>query len=322
MTKYGRDEIWSYTSNIAKLFKHLDKLQDLQNGRVSPIMVHVIPTHRCKLNCAHCCFKNRKDRNADMTKDVFLRSIVDLSRLGVKALEFTGGGDPVQWPHINWAIDLAKDHGFHLGMITNGIDAGNVHDWNAFDWVRVSLNTLDYRKNLPLEFFKNSRADVSFCYIWNKFSDYNIGKIIDFANEHKIACRLAPDCIKPVEEIANEMYHIKEALKDFPDNKYVKLSDFNIDLFRPNNDCRIHMIKPCLYLDGHLYACPSAELAIENDFQISPKTRVCKYDEIKKFYNSEEAIKKREYDCSYCKYVKQQAILEALLMDTVHNEFA
>jgi MoaA/NifB/PqqE/SkfB family radical SAM enzyme len=315
-------EIYSYTSNIAKLLKHLPELKDIQKGIVSPIMIHTIVTHKCQLNCAHCCFKNRKNKKADMPFVVWTKAISDFARLGVKALEFTGGGDPVLWEYINEGIEFARNCFMKLGMITNGIGINKVEDWNQFEWVRVSLNTLDYRKDLKIDILKKSRADISFCYIWNEHSDKNIKKIIDYANKHEIVCRLAPDCIKPVREIAIEMEHIKNVLESFPDNKYVLLSDFNIDFFRPNDDCRIHMIKPCLYLDGYLYACPSAELAFENDKQISSKTRICKYDEIFEFYRSKEAIKKREYNCSYCKYVKQQAILDALLMNTIHNDFA
>lgn len=314
-------EIHSYTSNISKLFKHLSKLQDLQNGKVSPIMVHAITTHRCQLNCIHCCFKNRENQQADMTLEVWKKSMSQFFNLGVRALEFTGGGDPMLWPHLNEAVSFCYKKNMHMGMITNGLGLTNLDDWNKFDWVRISLNTLDYKDDLDIEIVKKSIADVSLCYIWNDHSDSKIEKVIKFANDHKIACRLAPDCIKPVDEIEQDINYIRSVLKLYK-NEYVLLSDFNIDFFRENNDCRIHMIKPCLYLDGWLYACPSAELAVENNKQISHKVRICKYGEIEKFYRSKEAIEKKEYNCSYCKYVKQQSILEALLMETKHNDFA
>jgi hypothetical protein len=209
-----------------------------------------------------------------------------------------------------------------MGVITNGLGIENVKDWTLFDWVRVSLNTLEYKDNLDIQLLLDSNIDISFCYIWNETAHKHFSKIIDFSNKYKIACRVAPDCITTLDKISDQLNFIDSQLKLYPDNEYVLLSDFNIDLYRPNNDCRIHMIKPCLYLDGYLYACPSAELAIENNKQIAPKTRVCYHTEILDFYKSKEAIKKRELDCSYCKYVKQQAILEALLMDTKHNDFA
>lgn len=316
------EEIYSYTSNTAKLLKHLDELKNIQNGKVAPIMVHSIPTHKCQLNCVHCCFKNRKDRNAQHDLDEWKEGILQFSKLGTRALEYTGGGDPTLWSYINEGTEYAKGLGYHIGIITNGVGVDKIHTWDCFDWVRVSLNTLDYKDDLDISLLRKHDVVISFCYIWNEFSERNIKKVIDFANYHKIVCRLAPDCIKPLNEIDESVEYIRKYLTKFPENKYVFLSDFNIDTVRKNNDCRIHMIKPCFYLDGWVYACPSAELAVENNKQIQHKARVCRYNDIISFYKSEDASKPRDLDCSYCKYVKQQEFLEDLLMETKFNEFA
>lgn len=231
----------------------------------------------------------------------------------------TGGGDPPLWPPINIALQYLKQNGWHMGIITNGLGGEYIEHWEYFDWVRVSLNTLDYRDDIDLSYLNETQK--SFCYIWNKHSPKKIGKVAEFAEKHKTICRIAPDCIVPTWHIVKQLDGIRQVLGRFKDNKYIFLSDFNIDIERPNHDCRIHMIKPCLYLDGWVYACPSAELAVENDKQIQPKARICRYDKIYEWYMSEEALKSRDLDCSYCKYVKQQWLLEMLLMKTKDNEF-
>lgn len=314
---------YSVTSNLVKLTKHLDKLADLQKGIVTPIMVHSIPTHRCQLNCPHCCFKNRKDRTADMPIDQFITAVEQFRRLGTKALEFTGGGDPTLWPPMNIAVDALKDFGYHLGLITNGVDLTRMKRWEAFDWVRVSLNTLETRDDIDLRPLKEAGTYISGCYIWHDQSAPYLSKVIEWANSHKIITRLAPDCIKPLEEINKSVAGLKALLEAYPKvNDYVFLSDFNIETTRLNNKCRIHMIKPCLYLDGWIYACPSAELAQENNRQVTPAARICRYDEIHGWYRSEEATKPRILDCSYCKYAGQQDFLDGLFEETEFNEFA
>ena len=100
------------------------------------------------------------------------------------------------------------------------------------------------------------------------------------------------------------------------------MSDFNVDTHRRNNNCYIHMIKPCFYVDGYVYACPSAELALENDRQIAPHARICHFSEIEEYYKSDAAAKPNHLACSYCKYNKQQELLEDLLTETDFNEFA
>ena len=311
---------YSVTSNTVKLLKHLDTLKGLQEGKVSPIMVHFLPTHRCQLDCIHCCFKNRKDKKADIPFEWFWEAFKQFLKLGTTSWELSGGGEPTLWPDINKAMECFHDMGCHVGIITNGLGGDKVRHWEWFDWVRVSLNTLDYKDDLDLGYLKDTR--ISFCYIWNEHSRKRFPRVAEFAKQHKTICRVAPDCIVSTWHIEKQISAIRETLLNYEDNRYIFLSDFNVQIARRNHDCRIHMIKPCFYVDGWVYSCPSAELAVENDKQIQPKTRVCRYDEIYEWYTSPEAMKSRILDCSYCKYAKTQEFLEDLLTETEFNEFA
>jgi len=316
---------YSCTSNTVKLFKHLDKLKCLQEGRVIPIMVHTMPTHRCQMACVHCCFKNRKDETLDMPIDMYIEGVKQFKQLGTRAIEITGGGDPTLYPHINKAMFDFHSIGIHMGVNTNGLDAQNIEleNWGHCDWVRVSMNVFDYYDNIDIDYIKSSGTHISACYIWNETSSFEkLKRVFDFCSSEKIPCRIAPDCIKPVAEIDSSIDTIREMLNSIGESPYIFLSDFNIVTKRNNNFCWIHMIKPCFYTDGNIYACPSAELAYENDSQVQMKTYICRYNEVVGFYSSKEAVKPKYIDCSYCKYVKQQSILEEILMDTTDNEFA
>ena len=48
----------------------------------------------------------------------------------------------------------------------------------------------------------------------------------------------------------------------------------------------IYMVKPFLFTDGYIYACPSAELSIENNYNYVPESQfaVCDIDGIEEFY--------------------------------------
>ena len=49
----------SFSSNHAKLLKHMDRLIDLQEGkRPRPVMFHMSPCNPCNLTCSFCCFAN------------------------------------------------------------------------------------------------------------------------------------------------------------------------------------------------------------------------------------------------------------------------
>ena len=308
---------YSVTSNTVKLLKHLENLDLLQRGIVQPIMVHVMPTHRCQLNCVHCCFKNRKNLKLDMDFGLLKNSLDQFYDLRVRAIELTGGGEPVLYPYISDFLEYAKK--FHVGLITNGLNIERIAEYLAdLSWVRLSLNPIDYGWNLmpAMKVLRASNVPVSFCYIWNQFSPKKIKEVGQFAEYHNIICRVSPDCINLSQTITTQSWEIEHYILNM---KY--LFGVKHKIRRKNNDCRIWMIKPALYTDGYIYPCPSAELAWENNYQINEKLRICHGSEVEKFYISSEPHK-LECDCSFCKYAEQQEFLENLLMETDFNEFA
>jgi len=161
------------SSNTVKLYKHLGRLSLLQTGTVSPIMIHMMPTHRCQLNCVYCCFKNRENKTLDMPLSVIKQGCDQFRRLGTRAIEITGGGDPTLYPQINELLPMLKKMGYHIGVNTNAVDSQLVEDWSACDWVRVSMNALDYKDGLNIEPIRKSGTKISACYIWNSLSTMN-----------------------------------------------------------------------------------------------------------------------------------------------------
>lgn len=318
------DQRFSCTSNTVKLFKHLDTLSGIQQGKVIPIMVHMMPTHRCQMDCAYCCFKNRKDKRLDMPFEVLESGVRQFRDLGTKAIELTGGGDPTLYPRINDVMTLLHNIGYHIGINTNAVDSQLIENWEYCDWVRVSMNTLDACDAMNIGPLRNRGAYISACYIWHERSTLAIlQKVADFCKMEKIVCRIAPDCIKPLEFINESVAFLKALLEtEFYDNEFLFLSDFNITTERHGSDCLIHMIKPCFYTDGYVYPCPSSELAQENDFQMQHEFAICRWDRIFQFYTSKRAIYPVHRECSYCKYEKQEIVLEELLAETTFNEFA
>jgi organic radical activating enzyme len=317
------DRRYSCTSNTVKLFKHLDRLQCIQKGMVIPIMIHMMPTHRCQMNCEYCCFKNRKNKQLDMPFDHLRKGVEQFAKLGTHAIEITGGGDPTLYPRINDVMDLLVDLGYSIGINTNAVDSQLIERWYYCDWVRVSMNTLDVHDTLNIEPIRESGAYISACYIWHKNSTLDtFKKVADLCEREKIVCRVAPDCITSLDEINESVDFLREVMIQFINNKYLFLSDFNINTKRHNNNCFIHMIKPAFYTDGYVYPCPSSELAKENNSQMQPSLAVCRYDEVFDYYTSMKAIRPTEKNCSYCKYEKQNIVLEEVLTQTEFNEFA
>lgn len=312
----------SHSSNTVKLFKHLNRLQLIQEGTVIPIMIHAMPTHRCQMNCVYCCFKNRENKQLDISFEQLNIGVTQFRFLGTKAIELTGGGDPTLYPRINDVFSMLKDLDYHIGVNTNAVDSQLIKYWDYCDWVRISMNTLDTDRRLNIDPIKDSGAYISACYIWHKDSTAETFKrVSDFCKREKIVCRIAPDCIVSLRTIDSEVLALRNLLEQH-DNPYLFLSDFNISTTRHNLKCYIHMIKPALYTDGYIYPCPSSELACENGSKMQHSLAVCRYDEVYDFYTSGRAFEIKDIACSYCKYEKQNLVLEEVLTPTEFNDFA
>jgi len=202
------------------------------------------------------------------------------------------------------------------------VDSQLVKNWNYCNWVRVSFNTMDYL-DMNIGPIRDAGVPMTGCYIWNDKSNLEtFDRVVKFAEKEKIVCRVGTDCIRPGDEIEASMAMLKEIFEKYKDKQYVFLSDFNIQVGRENFDCYLHMIKPCFYLDGYIYSCPSSELAVENNNTLPTFSKLCSYDEVVDFYQSGAAAVKTHRECSYCKYFKQQVVLEEVLTETTFNEFA
>jgi len=318
---------YSITSNEVKLFKHMDNLTSIQNKESKPVMFHIAPTNVCNMNCTHCCFSER-DKTIELDHLDLLKALEDIKLLGVKAIEWTGGGEPTLYEALPTVTKIASKMGFSIGMNTNGLNYREDLNYSLFSWVRISLNVFDLGIDLKqwVENVKKiqKQTKVTMCYIASENTPHeNLKKVIDFAEEQKIPTRIAPDCIKSKEKIEGTINWIKFITKEeygFTDSEYVFISDFNIFLGeREDNVCMMHMLKPFLYSDGYVYACPSSELAIENNRTMQPEFRICKMEDIIDYYTNKFEVK--NFKCSYCKYTNQNNILNDLIKEVDDIEF-
>ena len=130
-----------------------------------------------------------------------------------------------------------------------------------------------------------------------------------------------------VKETGKDIETIRSIIENYEQDrgrklKYAFLSDFNFKGERRNDHCYMHMVKPFLFTDGYVYACPSAELSIENNYNYVPESQfaVCDIDGIEEFYSKPPTL--RHHACHYCKYAIQNELIDDILTETEHNDFA
>lgn len=134
-----------------KILYYLDQVDKLRKGIwVPPISCEIDPSNACNLKCGFCMFDTwRKENNENLDLETYISLIGELQRMGTKSITFTGGGEPLMNPKFNLMVSIAKNLGFQIGLVTNGVLLNKVEDLEAFMFIRISLdahNQEDYKK--------------------------------------------------------------------------------------------------------------------------------------------------------------------------------
>ncbi len=140
--------------NHSKLAFHKEKLEALAKGEVSaPIYVRVKPTNKCNHRCFYCSYdpdfeyilSERLKRNDEIPEKKMMEILDDFRDIGVKAVTYSGGGEPLIYPYINKTLEKTLENRIDLSIITNGqkLDGRRAELLTQAKWVRVSADYCD-----------------------------------------------------------------------------------------------------------------------------------------------------------------------------------
>lgn len=83
-------------------------------------------TYKCALACIHCSSDATPSNTLDMNPDKCMEIIKHAAKLGVIKLAFSGG-EPLLWPSLEYAIELASSFGIEVTVYTTG-NAPNIEE--------------------------------------------------------------------------------------------------------------------------------------------------------------------------------------------------
>ena len=92
----------------------------MRSGLLPVRVVHVHPTRTCNLACAHCYSESSPGVRGSLGADVLLDALARLRREGYENLSISGG-EPLVYRELDHLAQGARDQGYHVHLITNGI---------------------------------------------------------------------------------------------------------------------------------------------------------------------------------------------------------
>lgn len=136
-----------------KVFYHADRIEALKRGdKIAPVYVRIKPTNVCNQKCYYCVyaddqvFNNRKvNRCESIPWEKMQEIFADIVDMGVKAVTFSGGGEPLCYHSIVPTLKMVKDSGIDYSLITNGQELyGEKADLlSEAKWIRISMDAAD-----------------------------------------------------------------------------------------------------------------------------------------------------------------------------------
>ena len=139
-----------------KVFHFGEKLASLtrENPTVRPpLHIRLKPTNFCNHRCSYCAYRagnlqlgQDMDQKDAIGKDKMIEIVDDLAELGVKAVTFSGGGEPFCYPHLAMTLPRLHDAGIRFASLTNGsLLRGELAELFAHlgTWLRISLDGWD-----------------------------------------------------------------------------------------------------------------------------------------------------------------------------------
>lgn len=287
-----------------KILSHPAKVESFVNGVVAPpVYVRIKPTNVCDHACFYCTYADREEgggpsfsrlHETTRIKDQIPRGkmaevLADFRDMGVRAVTYSGGGEPTIYPFIQETLERTLEYGIDLSMITHGqhLMESRVQPLRHAKWVRISQDattaeTFEKIRRKGRERFdaiRKSAAEFArvkdqTCELEVNFvvSELNFGEIYEGArmwreigaNNIRFSPVWNPDFVNyhgPIRREAEEQIARARAEFDEGEGGFRVFDTYGIDFtscglpVRPYNRCYVMQTTPAIGADCGVYFC-------------------------------------------------------------------
>lgn len=283
----------------------------IREQKIYPINIEISPSHTCNASCPWCFYAGThvKKNIGMMDTDLWRTLIKDLSQLKVKAITYTGGGEPTLHPDFPEMVQLGYELGLKQGLFTNALLTPK-YDPFLFEWIRVSNTDKEWPvKNLKYLRNKTSVLGMAYNYAGNDDEvkeSLKIGKEVkaDYVQIRQalnlrglVTNRLPPDLKDPLMFVT--YYKFDDSANP---HGYTKCYGYHFVPFVWYNG----NVDVCGYMDkcgipytlGNLHEKPLKQILDESPHSV-PVTEncqvCCKNNEINKMINSALNLEDKEF---------------------------
>jgi len=157
-----------------KAAHHVSKILDLREGRlIYPTQLQIDLTNLCNHHCIYCFSTftiSNGCGNQTIPKQTMFKLLDDAASLKVKAIHYTGGGEPFLHRDIYPILEKTIVNNLEFGMVTNGtlIDFTKSELLKKMAWIRISVDAVD------AETYRKLRGVNEFDFIIKKIKEFKV----------------------------------------------------------------------------------------------------------------------------------------------------
>jgi MoaA/NifB/PqqE/SkfB family radical SAM enzyme len=305
-----------FTSTGKKFIYHPEVIQKLiTDKKATPISLQVAPTSQCNLKCSFCSNSNR-DKHESLDSDTLVNFIDDMKYLGLKTIEWTGGGDPTMFDRLPDMINYCDILNLEQGLITNGLllqqRLGKLV--SKLKWVRISMNCLDYSDFVTLPSIKGT---LGFSYVMNdKTTDDTLKRLNAHVRKYNPSyVRIVPDCQATFKKQEENNRTFSALVTKWGSPYFYQAKEF----LKPKK-CWWGHFKPFLLHNGWVYPCSSVVLNEDSNRTFHNNYKWFKMEDFVKHY-SKEIKPFPNGSCNKCVFAPQNNMITSLLNPTGMENF-
>ncbi len=337
-------------SNL-KIFAHAEKLNSIHKGeRIAPIYVRLKPTNFCNHHCYYCSYADSElglrdivNRQDQIPWEKMKEIISDFKEMGVKAVTFSGGGEPLVYPYIIETMKGMLDAGVEISIITNGqlLKGERAEVLKNAKWVRISCDSADAEtyarvRNIPITAFSEVCDNIkNFADIKSKQCEFGINFVINHENADqvydmaKLMKELGVNHIKFAARITKNLFEYHAAFKESVIEQLHRAQELEDDTFKVINKyegdfdtamlferqyhkCYVSNLVTTIAADSKVYFCHDkayVSSGIVGDLSTQSFKKLWFSPEVTKRYQEFDAMKEC---CHHCVYDDRNILLNTL----------
>jgi len=299
---------------VHKFIRHIDHIKNMMDGKpVAPIHVSIWPTIRCNFSCSYCCCKGEDKQNQDdLHYRDYTTAINVLAKNGTKAIEFSGGGEPLLWDWFDEAVEFAVSKGLKVSLITNGslLDKISRTTLRKLAWIRISYQSVAHAKTINYNRLKSIQLSGSFIVTKDGKNIDELRKLSEWSIKNNMILRVAMErpCAWDVEEKIRYLVKIYGGQVFFSEKSAGQPSG-----------CYMAWVRAAIDWNGNFLPCPSVMINGISKNKIDDYWVLCHVSKLGEWLKNNTA-KDLGFKCLYCNCGKDINEYIYSLKETIKDE--